>query len=44
MGIVRVRIPADFGAVDVVCTRFNPHHEPRFTGAFLAVTVVGWEC
>ena len=40
---VRVRIPSDFGPVDIVRTRSNPNHEPRFTVASLAATVEGWD-
>ncbi|MES2093149.1 MAG: glycoside hydrolase family 13 protein [Actinomycetota bacterium] len=40
---VRVRIPSDFGPVDVVRTRSNPNREPRFTVASHVATVEGWE-
>ena len=40
---VRVRIPSDFGPVDIVRTRSNPNHEPRFTVASPVATVDGWD-
>ena len=38
-----MRIPSVFGPVEIVRTRSNPNHEPRFTVASHVASVDGWE-